>query len=71
VVYKLVGAIDVLLLSAGHKHADNAVCAKRLNAKSGNDRAVFSSGNADNRVAVLAVFKEKLSNPVYTLVFHL
>lgn len=69
-VAEQVGHINIELLAVRHQNADDPVLAERLNADGGGHGAVLAAGNAQNGVAVGAVFRKEVPDPSDALSGH-
>ena len=56
--------VNIMLVSAGHQHADHAVFPQRFHAQCSHNGAVLAAGNPDNGIASLAVFLKEIPDPL-------
>ena len=63
-LHKRKGHIDIKLLSVGHENADDPVHAQSLHAERCHHRRILAAGNANNGVAIGAVFGKVVPNPL-------
>ena len=69
-VDQLIRHINIRLLTVGHQHTDDPVLAQGFHAKGRHDGAVLAAGNTQHRIAIWAILRKELPNPIDAIIFN-